>query len=54
MSTSLSLALARMMEKTLNHFNQVPHLTQDTTWESDKDIIKHHKQEPRGQPFPNS
>ena len=29
---------------------QVPHLTQDTTWESDKSTIKHHKQEPRGLP----
>ena len=25
-------------------YNQVPHLTQDTTWESDKNTIKHHKQ----------
>ena len=24
----------------------------DTTWESDKNTIKHHKQEPIGQPFP--
>ena len=34
-------------------YNQVPHLTQDTTWESDKNTIKYHKQEPRGQLFPN-
>ena len=34
-----------------NRYNQVPHLTQDTTWGSDKSrTIKHHKQEPRGQP----
>ena len=26
-------------------YNQVPHLTQDTTWESDKNTRKHHKQE---------
>ena len=26
---------------------------QDTKWESDKNTIKHHKQEQRGQPFPN-
>ena len=26
---------------------------QDTTWKSDKNTIKHHKQEPRGQPFPS-
>ena len=31
-----------------------PHLTQDTTWESDKNTIKHHKGEPRGQPFPTN
>ena len=37
-----------------NRFNQVPHLTQDTTWESDKNTMKHHKQGPRGQPFPSS
>ena len=24
-------------------YNQVPHLTQDTTWESDKTQTKHHK-----------
>ena len=36
----------------MNRYNQVPHLTQDTTYESDKITIKHHKQEPRGQPFP--
>ena len=34
-----------------NRYNQVPHLTQDTTGESDKNTIKHHKQEPRGQSF---
>ena len=26
---------------------------QNTTWESDKNTIKHHKREPRGQPFPS-
>ena len=41
------------MAKITNQYNQVPHLTQDTTWESDKNTIKHHKQEPRGQPFPS-
>ena len=30
----------------MNQYNQVPHLIQDTTWESDKNTIKHHKQEP--------
>ena len=34
-----------------NRYNQVPHLNQDTTWGSNK--ITHHKQEPRGQPFPS-
>ena len=34
-------------------YNQVPHLTQDATWESDRNTIKHHKQEPWGQPFPS-
>ena len=27
-------------------------MAQDTTWENDKNIIKHHKQDPRGQSFP--
>ena len=31
--------------KIRNQYNQVPHLTQDTTWESDKNKIKHHTQE---------
>ena len=26
-------------------------MTQDTTWKSDKNTIKHHKQEPRVSPF---
>ena len=33
-----------------NRYNQVPYLTQNTTWESDKNTIKHHKQELS--PFP--
>ena len=41
------------MAKIMNRYHQVPHLAQDTTWESDKNTIKHHKQEPRGQPFPS-
>ena len=40
-------------EKIRNRYHQVPHLTQDTTWESNKLAIRHHKQEPRGQPFPS-
>ena len=39
-----------MAEKIRNRYNQVPHLTHDTTWESDKNKIKHHKQEVS--PFP--
>ena len=31
--------------KIRNRYNQVPHLTQDTTRESDKDTIKYHTQE---------
>ena len=34
-------------------YNQVLHLIRNTTWESDKSTIKHHKREPRGQPFPS-
>ena len=31
--------------KTRNLYNQVPHLTQDTIWESDKNTRKHHIRE---------
>ena len=31
--------------KIRNRYNQVPHLTQTTTWESDKNTRKHHIQE---------
>ena len=41
----------RKVAKIRNRYNQVPHLTQDITFESDKNTIRHHKQEPRGQPF---
>ena len=37
----------------MNRYNQVPHLSQDITWESDKNTIKHYKQEPSGQLFPS-
>ena len=43
----------RKTAKISNQNIQVPHLTQDTTWESDTITIRHHKQEPRGQPFPS-
>ena len=64
-SASLTLALfvykirsvvklkVRKTAKIRKRYNQVPHLTQDTTWESNKKYNKHHQQEPRGQPFPS-
>ena len=36
-----------------NRYNQVPHLTQDTTWESDKYTKTLDTGEPRSQPFPS-
>ena len=33
------------MAKIRNQYNQVPHLTQDTTWEKDKITIRHRNQE---------
>ena len=38
--------------KIRNQYNQVPHLTQETTWESNTHTIRYHKQEQIGQPFP--
>ena len=35
----------RKKAKIRNRYNQAPHLTQDTTWESNKNTIKHHIQE---------
>ena len=36
-----------------DQYNQVPHLTQDTTWESDKNDRKHHiKESQEACPFP--
>ena len=44
----------RKAAKIGNRYNQVPQvLSEDTTWESDKNTINHHKQEQRGQPFPS-
>ena len=42
----------RKRAKIRNRYNQAPHLTQDANWESDNVTIRHHKLEPRGQPFP--
>ena len=53
MIQKLKACTVRKKTKIRNRYNQVPHLTQDTTWESDKITIRHHKQEPRGQPFPS-
>ena len=48
-----NMVKVRKVAKIRNRYNQLPHLTQDTTWESNKNTIKHHKEEPRGQPFPS-
>ena len=32
----------RKTAKVRNRYNQAPHLTQDITWESDENTIKHH------------
>ena len=42
-----------MVAKIRNQYNQVPHLTQDTTWENYKNTIKHHKRQPSDQLFPS-
>ena len=34
-----------MKAKIRNRYNQVTHLAQDTTWESDRNIIKHNIKE---------
>ena len=39
--------------KIRNRYNQVPNLTQDNTWESEYNTIKHHIQESQeASPFP--
>ena len=40
----------RNAAKIRNQYSQVPHLTQDITWESDKNTIEHYTQEVS--PFP--
>ena len=37
----------RKQAKIRNRYNQEPHLTLNTTLESDKNTIKHHKRQPR-------
>ena len=44
----LHIHKVRKMAKIRNQDNQVPRLTQDPTWESDKITIRHHIEEPRG------
>ena len=44
--------IVRKRAKIRNRYNQAPHMTQDTKWESDNVTIRHHKREPRCQPFP--
>ena len=39
--------------KIRNRYYQVPHLTQDTKGKVTNSQVRHHKQEPKGQPFPN-
>ena len=41
----------RKVAKIRNQYNQVPHLTQKTTWKGYKNTIKHNKQEPSSHPF---
>ena len=44
----------RIKAKIRNRYNQAQHLTKDTTWESNKDKIKHHPQESQKViPFPS-
>ena len=40
------------MKEKRNQYNQVPYLTQDTTWESDKNTRKHHMQNSQEVSFP--
>ena len=42
------------MTKIRKRNNQVPHLTQDATWESNEKHNQHHKQNSKGQPLPSS
>ena len=51
----MGIQIAKVSKKTKdrNRYNQVLHLTQDTTGESEKNTRKHHKQESQEvSPFP--
>ena len=54
MKRALPCKLKKVKRKAIlrNRYNQVPHLTQDTIWESDKTQKTQHTREQRGQPFP--
>ena len=45
--TPFVICKVRKAAEIRNRYNQVPHLTKDTTWESDITTIKHHKQRAR-------
>ena len=52
---SVTTACIEVRKKAMirNRYNQVPHLTQDTAWESDKNTIKNNIQERKEvSPFP--
>ena len=46
MLATLSLGKVRKLSNIRNRYNQVSHLTKDTTSGSDKNTIKHHKVSP--------
>ena len=48
---SMSCTKVRKVANIRNRYNQESHLTQDVSWKSDKNTIKHQKPESRGQPF---
>ena len=47
------LLKVRKRAKIRNRYNQAPHTDQGYQWKSDDVTIRHHNQEPRGQPFPS-
>ena len=50
--TSVDVAFrSKEKAKARNRYNQVPNLTRDAIWESDKNKESSHIREPRGQPF---
>ena len=52
MTVVVKVMKVRKEEQIRNRYNQVPNMTQDTIWESDKNTRKKmHSREPRGQHF---